>query len=184
MTRRLFAFVSTRRICRAILLAKNPLDESLRWQQENSSSEFSTNELATHTATAIPQQASKPRTERDGVSLCKHMTKEIAQQQIQKEFATANHAQSIGNEGMVRVCARRAAGVAVAFWLQSNPRTGWGVDAMNQLRSLALDEMTPHEVRDAAQRLTTRITEQFTSAFLTNPIDDANIIINYLMKPT
>jgi hypothetical protein len=108
------------------------------------------------------------------------MTKEQAQQQIEKEFATARHAQTIGNDGMVRVCARRAAGISVSFWLQSNPRNNWGVDAMNQLRSLALDETIRQDVRDAAKRLTTKITEQFTSPFMVDPIADATIVIDYL----
>ena len=110
------------------------------------------------------------------------MTKDQALAQIEKEFATANHAQSIGNDGMVRVCTRRAAGVAIKFWLQTHLRQGWGVDAMSQLRSFALDDSMPQVVRDAAQQLTTKITEQFTSPFTTNPIDDANIIINHLME--
>lgn len=109
------------------------------------------------------------------------MTNEQAQQLIEQELATARHAQTIGNDGMARVCARRAAGVAISFWLESNPRNGWGVDAMNQLRSLALDSATSQEVCDAAKRLTTKITEQFTSPFATDPINDAKTIINFLM---
>jgi hypothetical protein len=110
------------------------------------------------------------------------MTKEIAQQQIEKEFATAKHAQSIGNAGMVRVCARRAAGAAITFWLQTNSRSSWGVDAMNRLRSLAIDEEMPQDVRDAATRLTTTITKQFTSPFSTNPVTDSQTIIKYFME--
>lgn len=110
------------------------------------------------------------------------MTKEQTVSQIEKEFATAAHAQKIGNDGMVRVCARRAAGVAITFWLQTNPRQRWGVDAMSQLRYLQLDESLPEDVRDAAKRLTTKVTEQFTSPFSTNPIEDANIVIDHLIK--
>ena len=112
------------------------------------------------------------------------MTKAEAQHQIEKELATVRHAEVIGNDGMARVCARRAAGVAISLWLQTNSRSGWGVNAMNQLRSLALDETMPQEIRDAAKRLTTKITEQFTSAFSTDSIEDAKIIINFLMEKT
>ena len=109
------------------------------------------------------------------------MTKEDALQQIKKEFETAEHAKSIGNEGMVRVCARRATGIAITFWLQTNSGPGWGDNAMNQLRSLQLDENISQAVRGAAMRLTTRITEQFTPQFSNNPLEDSRIIIHYFM---
>lgn len=110
------------------------------------------------------------------------MTKEDALQQIKKEFATAEYAQSLGNDGMVRVCARRAAGIAISFWLQTHPRPDWGMNAMNQLRSLQLDGNTPQAVRGATERLSTKVTEQFTSAFPTNPIEDSKIVINHFLE--
>ncbi len=110
------------------------------------------------------------------------MTRETLLTQIDAEFKTAAHAQSIGNYGMVRVCARRAAGVAIAYWLQSHHRQGWGADAMNQLRSLRNDDSIPQPVRDAAERLTTKITQQFTPAFTADPILDSKTIINHLLE--
>jgi hypothetical protein len=112
------------------------------------------------------------------------MNKDLVIQNIEKEFTQGEQAQKKGNEGMVRVCARRAAGLAVAYWLESHRRDGWGVDAMNQLRNLHLDESTPLSVREAALRLTTKITEQFTSAFPTDPLQDSKIIIDYLLRNT
>ena len=109
------------------------------------------------------------------------MTKEQALAQIEKEFATARQAEKAGNDGMVRVCARRAAGVAIGFWLQTQLRAGWGIDAMSQLRSLQADDSFPPEVRDAAGRLTTKITEQFTSPFATNPVEDSKKITQHLL---
>jgi hypothetical protein len=110
------------------------------------------------------------------------MTKDEASQQIEKELATATYARSTGNDGMMRVCARRAAGVAIAYWLQSHPEKRWGVDAMNQLHSLSRDTAIPEIARGAATRLTARITQQFHSPFSTDPIDDANIIINFFLE--
>jgi hypothetical protein len=110
------------------------------------------------------------------------MEREQALAQIKKELATADQAKKAGNEGMVRVCARRAAAVAITFWLQFNPRKGWGVDAMNQLRSLALDDSLPLPVREAAQRLKTKVTAQFTSPFTGDPIQDSRTIIEYLLE--
>jgi len=110
------------------------------------------------------------------------MNKELVIQNIEKEFTHGEQARKKGNEGMVRVCARRAAGVAIAYWLESHRRDGWGIDAMNQLRNLQFDESMPQSVREAALRLTTKITEQFTSAFHTDPIQDSKIIIDYLLQ--
>ena len=110
------------------------------------------------------------------------MTKTQALEQIDKELSTAKHAQKIGNDGMVRVCARRAAGNAIGFWLETNPRPGWGVDAIGRLKNLQHDETIPTDVRDAAARLTTKITEQFTSPFPTDPIHDSEIIIRHLLR--
>lgn len=109
------------------------------------------------------------------------MTKTQTLEQIDKELATAEQARNAGNDGMVRVCARRVAGVAISNWLERNPRASWGMDAMSRLKSLQRDETIPIDVRDAAARLTTKITEQFTSPFSTDPIHDSKIIINHLL---
>lgn len=110
------------------------------------------------------------------------MTKAEASLHIEKEFSAAREAEKNGNEGMVRVCARRAAGIAIGFWLQSNPRKSWGVDAMSRLRALQLDDSIPQNVREAAARLTTKITENFTSPFPSHPLDDAHQIIQHCLE--
>jgi len=110
------------------------------------------------------------------------VNKQQVREQIEKEFATAAHARSIGNDGMVRVCARRAAGAAISFWLESHPHTAWGVDAMNQLRAVQVEETMPEDVREAARHLTTRITEHFTSAFSRDPLEESKSIIKHFLK--
>ena len=110
------------------------------------------------------------------------LNKDEALQQIQKEFDTASEAKKVGNDGKVRVCARRAAGIAITIWLRTNSRAGWGTNAMSQLQCLALDPTMPPEVCEAAMRLTAKITSQFTSPFSTHPIDDSKIIIKHLME--
>ena len=109
---------------------------------------------------------------------------EIAQarRQISKELETAETALRIGNDGKARVCARRAAGIAIACWLELHPEHAWGTDAMSRLNHLRREPTVPPEVREAAVRLTTKITEQFTSAFSTNPIDDCRIIADYVLR--
>mgnify|MGYP003331087563 FL=1 len=98
-------------------------------------------------------------------------------QYIKNEFATAGHAKNIGNDGMARVCARRACGIAITFFLQYFPEKNWGSDAMNQLRNLQSDISFSEQARNASQRLITKVNERFSVPFSNNPIDDAKIII-------
>ncbi len=110
------------------------------------------------------------------------MNKQQVRERIEKEFAIAAHARSIGNDGMVRVCARRAAGAAISFWLESHLKQGWGADAMNQLRAIQLEESMPEDIREAARHLTTKITEQFTSTFSQDPLEDSKTIIEHFLQ--
>ncbi len=109
-------------------------------------------------------------------------SKEHYFEQIDKELAVAREAEKAGNEGKSRVCARRAAGQAITWFLSRYPHEGWGADAMNQLLHVKEDPAFPEEARRAAVRLTTKISERFTSPFATNPIEDATIIIEAVVR--
>ncbi|MFT3895039.1 MAG: hypothetical protein QM730_25720 [Anaerolineales bacterium] len=55
------------------------------------------------------------------------------QEQIQKEFEKADQARSKGNEGQARVCARRAAGIAIREYLNRKgirPKSPSAVDLL------------------------------------------------------
>lgn len=109
------------------------------------------------------------------------------QEEITRELRAALEARNSGNEGRARVCARRACGQAISWYLSVYPQSNWGSDALKQLTVLSADPVFPTEVRDAAQRLITRITDMFAYAFPTDPIDDAKLIIRYfqqLIDPT
>ncbi len=110
------------------------------------------------------------------------MVKEIAIMNIDVELTRAKKALEEGNIGMARVCARRACGNAISFWLKDNPRQGYGESAMNQLRSIQSDDAVPKEVKDAAARLTTKVANQTTSPFSDEPITDAKIITNHFLN--
>jgi hypothetical protein len=109
------------------------------------------------------------------------MTKEEATSQIGLEFERAGKAAREGNDGRVRVCARRAAGIAIRFWLQEHRRLHWGTDAVNQLRSVHLDQSIPLEVRSAARRLIARVTEALLRTAATDPIQDSRIVIDHFL---
>ena len=108
-------------------------------------------------------------------------TKEYYLEQIEHELSTAREALKIGNEGKARVCARRAAGQAITWFLSKYPRPHWQADAMNQLLNMKSDETFPDNVRNAALRLTTKISERFTYPFSNDPIDDAKTIIDAIV---
>lgn len=108
-------------------------------------------------------------------------TRDAALEQIEKEFRQADQAAGEGNNGMVRVCARRAAGIAIRFWLQQHPRKFWGTDAMNQLRNVHLDQTVPQGVRSAARRLVARITPEFESPHKSDPLEDSRMVIDHFL---
>jgi hypothetical protein len=109
------------------------------------------------------------------------MKRENVLAEIEKEFSTARLALTERNEGKARVCARRAAGKAVAWFLAGSPRPAWGNDAMTQLRALSADGSFPDAVRTAALRLTTKIDPQFSYPAPVAAIDDAQTIVYHFL---
>ena len=95
---------------------------------------------------------------------------------IRKELAAAGEAREAGNEGRVRVCARRAAGAAIAFWRQDERG-----DVLERLRSLHHAEEMPPGVREAAEHLAAKLREDFTPPFDSDPLDDCRVIVDHLL---
>ena len=108
------------------------------------------------------------------------MTKNDIIYRVEKEFITARTALAAGNEGKVRVCARRAAGHALSWFLTKYPRTGWGNDMLSQLHAAKNEPTFPKEIRNAAERLTAKISDRFDYPVSVDPIDDAQSIVNYI----
>lgn len=103
-------------------------------------------------------------------------------EQIEKELAMAEAALREANEGKARVCARRAVALAAEASLERFPRPGWRGDAMHHLRQIQQEESFPLPIRQAAERLSTKITQRDTAPFTSNPIADAKLIIEYLIS--
>ena len=101
-------------------------------------------------------------------------------ERIKDELAKAEVAGQEGNDGMVRVCARRAVGLAAESWLERFPGKKWHGDALNHLRRICADESFPPDIRRAAERLMTKVTQRDTAPFSTDPIADARSIIAHL----
>lgn len=86
---------------------------------------------------------------------------------------------SRGNEGRARVCARRAVGTALALrW-----SVGSQANAYQLLMRAAADSGLPPDVREAAQRLTRRVTEAHRLPHEEDPLDDARMLLAFLRPP-
>src|SRR5438034_10376512 len=93
--------------------------------------------------------------------------------QIERELARAEDALREGNDGMVRVCARRAVGLAAEAWLERVPGKSWRGDALNHLRRISADESFPQDICGAAARLMTKFTQRSSAPSSTGPTADA-----------
>ena len=102
---------------------------------------------------------------------------------IEQNLAVAEESLKIGNEGKSRVCARRAVGLADEVWLAKQSNQPFRGDALAHLRRIQQDLPLPLSIREAAERLSTAVTQKDSAPFSTDPIGDARIIIAYLIGP-
>ena len=100
--------------------------------------------------------------------------------QIEEELARAAKGLQDGNEGLARVCARRAVALGTQNLAERSGRPAWPGDAMHQLRRIQGEATFPLDVREAAQRLITTVTQQDQAPMSTDPIADARLILTHL----
>ena len=105
-------------------------------------------------------------------------------EQIEQELVKASKGLKNGNDGLARVCVRRAVALASQHWAEQRNLPAWQGDAMHQLRQIQGETTFPYSVREAAQRLLTKVTEQTQSTMTTDPLMDAHIILNHLNSGT
>jgi len=77
------------------------------------------------------------------------------------EFSHAESARARGNEGQARVCARRAAGIAIREYLArrgTRPSTASAYDLLNLLKD---DPQLSPDLKPILDHLTLRVTEEF-----------------------
>jgi len=87
---------------------------------------------------------------------------------IDLELARADQARQAGNEGMARVCARRAAGIAVREYFIHNHIEITDPSAISLLTRLIQMESTPADIKILIDNLLTRVTPDYR---LPVPID-------------
>jgi hypothetical protein len=101
---------------------------------------------------------------------------------IKLELDQAYMYRARGNEGRARVCARRAAGWAVAIFRQQRFGAETHHNAYQQLRWFRKLENIPAELRKAADRLTTHVTPSHDLPHQQDPLQDAEMIVSALLE--
>ena len=101
---------------------------------------------------------------------------------VEWELVRAKQAIQDGNDGMARVCSRRAVGAIVEAWMTVEYDPLYGTHTMSALRGLTQDEHMPPEIQEAANRLQHGIRAQHTENFPHSPIEDAILIVHFIKR--
>ncbi len=104
------------------------------------------------------------------------------QTQIQIEFDRAQQARINKNEGQARVCARRAAGIAIREYLTRRGTRVPSMSAYDLLNLLKEDALLPPDLKLAAGHLTLRVTEEFKLPVEADLIAEAHLLCNWLLN--
>lgn len=104
------------------------------------------------------------------------------QSEIQAELDRAAQARQRNNEGQARVCARRAAGIAVREYLSRRgirPPSTSAYDLLNLVRE---DPLLPPDLKQVADHLTVRVTEEFKLPVDADLVAEAKDFCDRLLK--
>ena len=104
------------------------------------------------------------------------------QEQLEKEFQAAQRARAKGNEGQARVCARRAAGIAIREYLARQgirPPSTSAVDLLNLLKE---DPRLSPDLKRIADHLTLRVTEEFKLPVDVDLVAEAKALCDKLLE--
>lgn len=101
---------------------------------------------------------------------------------MQIEFDRATQARERGNEGRARVCARRAAGIAIREYLSRQairPPSSSAYDLLNLIKENT--RLSP-DLKQIADHLTLRVTEEFKLPVDVDLIAEARTFCEDLLK--
>jgi HEPN domain-containing protein len=104
------------------------------------------------------------------------------QSETQAEFEKAAQARARGNEAQARVCARRAAGIAIREYLFRHgirPPSTSAYDLLNLIRE---DPLLPADLKLIADHLTVRVTEEFKLPVDVDLVEEAKEFCDVLLK--
>lgn len=102
--------------------------------------------------------------------------------QLQNEFERAEAARARGNEGQARVCARRAAGIAIREYYARRGQILRTPSAYDLLQLLAEEPQLHQNIKQAARYLTLRVTEEFKLPVDVDLLDEARKLCDNLLK--
>jgi len=102
--------------------------------------------------------------------------------QIEIEFERARVARERGNEGQARVCARRAAGIAIREYYARRGQTVHTTSAYDLLNLMEKELHLPPDLKQAAGYLTLRVTEEFKLPIDVDLLDEARKLCDGLLK--
>ena len=101
---------------------------------------------------------------------------------IDNEFERAEQARAKNNEGQARVCARRAAGIAIREFLTRRgtpPRTASAYDLLNLIKD---DPLLSPDLKLIAEHLTLRVTEEFKLPVDVDLVAEARVLCERLLE--
>jgi len=101
--------------------------------------------------------------------------------QLRKEFEKAQQARINKNEGQARVCARRAAGIAIREYLTRKGTQVPSMSAYDLLNLLKEDALLPSDMQLIIDHLTVRVTEDFELPVDADLIAEARILCDWLL---
>jgi hypothetical protein len=101
---------------------------------------------------------------------------------IEAEMLAARQARAAGKEGRARVCARRAAGHAIRGYREAIGLTGPDHSAYFLLHWIASLADVDHALRASAERLAARVTPDHVLPHPQDPLADANLLIEGLLR--
>lgn len=102
--------------------------------------------------------------------------------QLEREFELAEQARAKGNEGQARVCARRAAGMAVRDYLTRNGTPTGNASAYDLLKIFKDDPLLSPDLKLIADHLTLRVTEEFQLPVNADLVAEARKLCDELLK--
>jgi hypothetical protein len=97
------------------------------------------------------------------------------------ELKDALHSRQMGKEGRARVCARRAAGWAIGWYVETKGLGESHGNALKHLKWLSGYDGVSEGLRQAAVRLSTTIEADGTLPFNEDPLEDARKIIHAML---
>jgi hypothetical protein len=103
---------------------------------------------------------------------------------IQTELEGARLARENGNQGKARVCARRAAGIAIAEYLERQNLPNPGSSAYDRLQFIASYPGVTPRAREISQHLIVRVTEEFNLPIDVDIIAETTELIQLLLDVT